>query len=205
MDLNKRQQDWEDEAPHLAAIGRSNPFIVPDGYFVELPQSIHDKITLEETGLLKATGFSVPPGYFEILSDKIEASIAVEELKDEVNADGFAVPPGYFERLTGHIQQQTLHKEAKIRRLTFSWIGYAAAACITVAIAVTLLFNNFTSIDDKLSTISDQEIENYLALYADQADTQVILENLEAEKAFDHVSNNFSDEELEQYLEDTSL
>lgn len=205
MDLHKRQQDWEDEAPHIAATGRGNPFLVPDGYFEELPQSITDRIILDEAGVSKSSGLTVPEGYFEFLPEKIEAAVAVEKLKEEVDTHGYSTPAGYFDSLSERIQQQTVRKETKVRRLIPAWAGYAAAACITLAVGAALVFNYADPIGKELSKVPDQEIENYLALYADQADTQVILENLETEKAFNHVSDNFSAEELQQYLEETPL
>ena len=205
MDLNKKQ-NWEEKAPLLAATGRSNPFLVPDGYFEELPEGIQARITLEEAGISKETGFTIPSGYFESLHEKVEASIALQELKEEMSNEGFVVPLGYFDDLNDRIQQRT-QAQAPVRTVRFvpKWINYAAAAVVTIAATFgVLMFSNSNSFESRLSEVPDQEIVNYLQMYSDQTDVQVIVENLEVKNSLG-VTDNISEQELRQYLEETSL
>lgn len=205
MDLDKKHQDWEGEAPELAKMPVSNPFMVPQGYFDDLEEAIHARIRLEALSLNKDSGFKVEDDYFELLPEKIEASIAFQELKEEMTTEGFSVPAGYFEGLQERITQR-VQPQPRVRKLYSGWMNYAAAASITLAVAFGFLMNrsapNFSA---KLSKVPEQEIVNYLQLYSDQMDSQVILENMEHNSAFSDVSEDVSAQELKYYLEDTSL
>lgn len=205
MDLDKKHQDWEGEAPELAKMPVSNPFLVPKGYFEDLEETIHARIRLESLDLNKDPGFSVEAGYFESLPEKIEAAVALQQLKEEMTTEGFTVPAGYFEGLQDRISQK-VQPQPKVRKLYSGWMNYAAAATITLAVAFGFLMNsNSRNFSAKLSKVPEQEIVNYLQLYSDQMDSQVIVENMEPNNAFSDVSEDVSAQELKYYLEDTSL
>jgi hypothetical protein len=207
MDLNKKRKDWEEEAPELAKVSRSNPFTVPGDYFEEMERGIQARVMLESLQLQKESGFIVHEDYFGSLPEKIEASLAVEELKEEMDTEGFTVPSGYFEELNARITSKVLGHEPKVRKLFPGWMSYAAAASITVLVAFGFLMNrnNTNTVPAELSAVPEQEIVSYLQLYADQMDSQVIVENLEPTGAFSGLSDDVSAQELKYYLEDTSL
>lgn len=206
MDLNEKHQGWEEEAPELAKIPRDNPFVAPEGYFEALTESVHARISMESLNLSKETGFTVTDEYFETLPEKIEASIALQKLKEEMKSEGFTVPEGYFDQLNSRISERVQQQQPKVRKLVPAWLSLAAAACVTVALGIGLLLNNGKSniISADLSQVPEQEIINYLQLYSDQMDSQVIVENIES-NAFSEVSDEVSAQELKYYLEDTSL
>ncbi len=206
MDLNKNRQEWEDEAPELAKMPAGNPFTVPQDYFAELEGAIHARLTIDSLGLDRRTGFTVQDDYFDHLPEKVEAALAVEELKQEMHTEGFTVPEGYFDTLQDRISRRVQIPEPKVRKLFPEWTRYAAAASITVLIAFGVYMKGGRStIADKLSAVPEQEIVNYLQLYSDQMDNQVIVENLESSAAFSGLSDDVSSQELRYYLEDTSL
>lgn len=203
MSLHNRNIDWEKDAPHIAAAGRENPFVVPEGYFSTMHQQLNSRIAIEEIG--KDPGFYAPEGYFDELPELVEAKIAVEALKEELSTEGFKVPEGYFETLGQKITERTVSKKRnRILSMVPKWTPYAAAACITAIIGITFFFSTTqNSIDHRISKLPDHEIESYLNLYTDQTDMRVIEENIETKDAFSVVTNNISEKELEEYIEET--
>lgn len=204
MNLHNKDINWEKDAPHIASAGRANPFLVPEGYFSTLEENLTSRIVIEEIGNDK--GLSVPHGYFEQLPGLIEAKIAVEELKEELSTEGFKVPEGYFETLGERIVQRTqTQKVIQVRKLS-AWLSYAAAACVTAIIGAAIFLNaNNNSINQRISEVPAGAIENYLNLYTDQTDMQVIEENTDSKRVFSGITNNISEKELEEYIEETTL
>ncbi len=206
MELNKANEDWEKEAPALAALGKENPFTVPDDYFTNLHVHLS---TVARFDRLKQDngGFQTPEGYFENLAEQTAALTKIGNIS-EITADrGFSVPEGYFSNLQQAINSQTVHAEKKeeksIRKLILSGVRYAAAACIAVAAGTILFFNiKSNTLESKLSGIPEDEIVNYLQVHSDTGDTPVIMDNLGASTA-SYKGTDLSDQEIEQYLETT--
>ncbi len=95
-------------------------------------------------------------------------------------------------------------KESKpiVKKLTTSWFGYAAAACITAIIAFGLYLNTGTkNVNNQLSDIPATEIVNYLQLYSDAGDAPVIMENLGDKPRLSELDATVSELEIKQYLE----
>lgn len=75
-------------------------------------------------------------------------------------APDFKVPEGYFDSFPDKIFGQTIEKETKIRRISFSkirWMGYAAS--IVLLFSVLWLTNNSSE-----SEIEAGDLENYITL-----------------------------------------
>ncbi len=208
MELNERDIDLQKEAPTLSAIGRAIPFTVPAGYFEELPVIVNSRVYIETVYLNGTGGFSVPEKYFEELPSRIESSIAFENIKAAVPAEGFTLPDAYFEGLSARINQRLeLPSESKtpVRRILTSWVGYAAAACITAMIAAGIYFNTDSyNFNKQLSELSEQEIINYLQVHSTAGDTPFIIENLNPDE-LNQVSSDVSADDLEQYINSTTL
>ncbi len=144
MNENIENNDWIIEAPALAAMGKRNPFSVPDGYFENCEEAIFSAVFLD--GLKQKTNdnnFEVPQNYFEELTERINTRIALEELPKAENA--FAVPENYFDTLQSRIADRIAatapQKEAKIIPL---WrrniVKYASAACFLLIASFVLYF-----------------------------------------------------------------
>ena len=178
MDLNRKHEDWEKEAPMLAGTDRKNPFTVPEDYFESLKSNIEASIKAEELkSLIKADGFTVPESYFEGLEAKIKDKISAKEVIDE---------------------------KPRVRKLR--WIAYAAAACISFAVGTgVLLSNRDQNLDNELHRIPDNEIVQYLQLNSDAGDTAAIIDNLGSNVDYLNPSTGASEEELEQYINSTIL
>lgn len=161
-------------------------FSVPENYFDELSGNIMSRINIEHT-LNQQTGFTVPDNYFEQLNDQIQSRIVVDEAMANTS-EALTVPTGYFDRLNKNILNQTVNQDmvknkGVVRRLYNSTIfKYATAACFVAIIGAGLFLrpsgNNThksSYLHKQLSNISDQEMENYLRLYADGNEAQHII------------------------------
>ncbi len=200
--------EWLKDAPTLAAVGKKIPFTVPSGYFEDLSDNLKSRILIESRRFENEEEFRVPHGYFEQLSSSIENRISLENIRALAPSSGFEVPDNYFSNLTERINSR-LEKPAKVntpvRTLLNSWVSYAAAACITVMIGTGLYFNSADyQFGNQLSEIPDQEIMNYLQVHSTAGDTPFIIENLNPEE-FEQIDSDVSSEELEQYINSTTL
>lgn len=204
MSLHEEDINWEKDAPHIASAGRANPFLVPSGYFSEMHEHLLARIEIMKSA--KHPGMQVPEGYFDRLPELIEAKIAVEELKEELSKEGFKVPEGYFGALSGRISERVHSEQKASTRLVPLWISYVAAACVTIAVGITLFINsNQSSINERLAEVPAVAIESYLSLYTDPTDVQLIEENMDTKKVFSGVTNHISEKELQEYIEETTL
>jgi len=208
MDLENTGTDWKDEAPLLAAMAKNDPFTVPDNYFSGLQEQIKSRCLIEDVRFNNEDEFTVPAGYFESLPSQIEGRISEVNLRGLVPADGFSVPSDYFGSLEQRILAKTAvtngSEEIIVRPLRSSWLRYAAAACITLAVGSALILNNRNnSFETQLGNLPDQEIVNYLEMHADMGDTPVIMESLSQNLNLTSIGNEISDAELEQYINTT--
>jgi hypothetical protein len=146
--------------------------------------------------------------YFEELPERIQNRIALESLNTPVLIDGFTVPEDYFSTLSGRINSRLDQKKPvnkRVRTLFSSWMSYAAAACITLLIGSVIYFNSsYYSFNKQLSSVPDQEIINYLQMHSTINDNQFIMENISAE-GLQQITTDVSSEEIEQYINNTTL
>ena len=208
MELNEQDKDWQKDAPTLAAIGNTIPFIVPSEYFEELSNKLKSRVFIESICFNNKDGFNVPPDYFEDLTSRIENRVSVENIRALAPSEGFALPEGYFADLSNRINlrlEESTTRESPVRKLFTSWVSYAAAACITAMIATGIYFNSNTyNFNEKLSEVPDQEIMNYLQVYSTAGDTPFIIETLNPDE-LEHVTPDVTAEELELYINSTTL
>lgn len=211
MSFNNINNDWQKEAPKLAAIERKNPFSIPAGYFDSLQEHLNSRLFLLELQPEKTNEFTVPGGYFDALTDQIEGRIFAEKLKEQIIGNNFTVPEDYFSTLQDRINERVAEPVKVIsmyRRMVPSWISYAAAACITIAVSAGLYFNiqnNTVNVPEKaivsdLSNVSDQEIIDYLQLNSTRADMPVLIENVGENIASPTIDPDISNEEVQSYL-----
>jgi hypothetical protein len=182
------------------------PFTVPNDYFESLEEKILFRAQMvEESGELHA-GFTIKPAYFEELEDSILARTKEFELKQQVDRDGYSVPANYFEELEANILERTVSKSKQktlIRRLIGeNGMKYAAAACVLIA-SVFLIRNSLQEQQLTLKDIPDQEIIQYLQMYGNTQDGYVLREYVNAESDFNEIGSDFSDADLEWYLNNT--
>ena len=155
-------------------------FTVPENYFNELSGNIISRINIEQA-LNQPTGFTTPDNYFEDLTARIQSRVKVEEALVG-SEETMTVPDGYFERLNKNILNKTLNQDIVkrktiVRRMFNSPIfKYATAACFLAILGGGIFFGSSTNssvkgqtsfLHDQLSDLSDQDLQNYLRLYAD--------------------------------------
>ena len=198
--------EWEKDAPTLAAMKRVNPFIVPSGYFESLSEDVNARILIESARFESAEEFNIPANYFNSLPSKIIERIAIENIQSLVPAPGFSVPEAYFTDLSERIQSKLAEQKPERKKNIFkSWISYSAAACITLVLGTAVYFNSTVyTISRDLSKIPDQEIINYLQIHSTVGDNQYIIENL-SDDGMQQVSSDVSSQEIEQYINNTTL
>lgn len=204
MDLNT--DNWQKEAPTLAAMQRKNPFIVPAGYFEELSERLISRFRISY--LNTNTEFGVPEGYFDQLEDHVNAKVFIENIRKQGGASGFTTPLNYFENLQARIAYKIADQQEpkKIRKLIPAWMNYAAAACLTFVVGSVIVFSLQHNTDTKeISSIPEQEIINYLQMHTDVGDNPVIIENLGKTADLSQINNEISAEELEYYLNNNNL
>ncbi|MBC8054532.1 MAG: hypothetical protein H7Y13_15840 [Sphingobacteriaceae bacterium] len=207
MDLNEMNESWQTNAPTLAAMEKTNPFTVPEGYFGELEEQIAGRIKITQFDNNQAL-FTTPEGYFESLTDKIVSVTNIGQLKPEQDSGVFTVPENYFtgleEKIKNRLEPLATGSDSKIKYLLSRWTSYAAAACITAIISFGIYFNstgNNNDIEAQIAQIPAEDIVDYLQLYSDAGEASAIIENLEDGSELSKLSPEISEQEIEQYLE----
>ena len=198
MELRDSDKEWQKNAPVLASMSRSNPFSVPDGYFDTLSEQLKARVLIESELYKTQKDFHIPENYFNELSHRIQDRISMENALGKEKKQDFLIPDR---------NPETLHTPASSRtgRKKSYWIGYAAAACIAMIAGSVIYFNSSQyTINRKLSDIPDQEIINYLQMHTTISDNQYIIDHLNTEE-LQQVSNDISTQELELYINNTTL
>lgn len=187
--------EWKMEASHLASLPRTTPYRVPDNYFDDLQERIHQSIFVNGLSQKENQGFSVPQNYFEDLGQQIESRIIEDQIRSLVKNDGFKTPANYFNQLNAEILNQTsaLTTKPKVVRLWSSdLMRYAAAACFIILVASGLYINERSAV--KLNRTA--ELANEQMLY--DIDESVIIEHIQESQNVSAAS----DKEIENYILD---
>lgn len=205
MDLNEMNENWQEHAPTLAAMEKTNPFSIPDGYFKEMQQQLHSRIRIRQFDDNENV-FKIPDDYFETLEDKLISISKLEGLKLNSQPETLLVPEGYFDTLEQRIKAKLEAEDlkaapTKIKRLYSNWITYAAAACITAIISFGIYFSQNNNIEAQMAKLPADEIVDYLQLYTDAGDAPMIINSIGAEVDISEIGSEVSEQEIEQYLE----
>ncbi|MGA9649648.1 hypothetical protein [Pedobacter sp.] len=203
MNENLENNDWINEAPTLAAMGRRNPFAVPTGYFDNCEEEVFSKIFLDN--LKQKTfenAFEVPQNYFEELTERIETKIALGQIIQREKS--FAVPENYFEtlqsRITSKIAAEEPKKEARIIPLwKRSFVKYASAACFVLISSFGVYFyQNNEAANIPAAQLQSADFANEQMLY--DIDESTIIDHLEAQNISNSKTTSASDTEVENYI-----
>lgn len=207
MKTKNSDQDWLKEAPKLTKISKKNPFSVPYAYFESLNDDLKTLATLESLPLKNEEDYPLPLHYFKQLPDKINDRAAIEATWNLSPETAFQVPDNYFDSLKERIKSR-IEKEKEsvvIKKRIPSWIPYSAAASILFVLGLSLYFNSSGYVFNKqLSSVPDYEIINYLQIHSTVNDNQYLIENI-TEDGLQQVSIDLSAEDIEQYINSTSL
>jgi len=203
MNENIENNDWINETPALSAMGKRNPFSVPDGYFENCDEAIFSAVFLD--GLKQKTSdnnFEVPQNYFEDLTERIQTRITLEALPKAGQA--FAVPENYFDTLQSRIAEKIAASEPKkVAKVIPLWrrniVKYASAACFVLMASFGVYFyqNGSTT---TVQQVQSAEAVNEQMLY--DIDESTIIDHLEAENTTTSniKTTSASDTEMENYI-----
>jgi hypothetical protein len=207
METMNSDKDWLKEAPSLAVISRKNPFSVPPAYFESLNENLNTLAKLENARFENEEEFKLPENYFNQLAGSIEDRLAIDTIQNLAPSEGFKVTDAYFNSLAKRINSKIEEKKAPatLKNMFPSWIRYSAAASVVFVIGIFFYFNSSSYIfNQQLSKVPDQDIINYLQFHSTVNDTQFLIDNI-TEDGLQQVSNDVSDEDIEQYLNNTTL
>ncbi|MBC7743489.1 MAG: hypothetical protein H7096_00130 [Flavobacterium sp.] len=209
MDSGNNENSWINESPLLAALDIKNPFSVPFNYFAESKDRINGLCMVENARFNLEEEFSIPVSYFEDLTAQIETRISEDNLHLLAAQHGFKVKQNYFTELESKIINRTeldkVLNKATVVSLKNNWFKYAAAAALVAIVFGSVLFfnNQNRSISSQLNKITDQDIVSYLQINSGIGDTPVIFENINLSINLSDFSSEFSDVELENYINTT--
>jgi hypothetical protein len=115
----------------------------------------------------------------------------------------FVVPEGYFDTLSNRIHHRiaTEIKTSAKSRIIPMWTRYAAAACLSCVLGITLYLNykQPTSAAINWNEIPEQEIVTYLEMNLEDTDATLIINKL-GEQRTPGLSTGASEQELETYI-----
>lgn len=213
----------------VAAIGNSNVYTVPVDYFESLSEEVLFKVQTNVNLPKTVLPLSQPSaGYFDTLAANIlskikagtvahnEVTAEMEEIAPLLNTINkkniYSVPDNYFSHLHFSAPAEKLSAQVvSFPHRTFSWLKYAVAA-VTAGIIVTgaYFFMNKESgnnqvaannITQKIATLSDKEIADYLNNETADADiTPVNFKMFNANTDIEVFLQNISTEEIKSYL-----
>lgn len=194
------EHKWEKDAPRLSTMERENPFSVPSNYFEELSEKLKSNVIIESARFEQEKEFSLTPNYFSTLESRIKSKI--EDLNKE---ERFSNASSTYNGTKHNEFDDKIVSINKSSNIFKSWISYGAAASISMILGTIVYFSIKTDdINKQLTNVSDQEIIEYLQVHTTITDNQFIIENLN-EEDLQQVSNDISIEEIEKYINNSSL
>lgn len=198
--------ELQEIAPHLGKEGIFRvPYKVPVGFFEGFAENLMNRLHVE-TAEFSESNAGQQIAEVSSLQEILEISPLLAGLK---NKNPYQVPVGFFEELKADIPKRETKlvaiKSKPAPVFTLKTVRYAVAACL-VALLGTAIFNltyhKTTDPIKDLTTVSDQDIANYLdsddihwtpGIYSSSASTDF------SESDIHDLLSGVPDEELEQY------
>ena len=191
------------------------PYSAPEGYFERFEAELQERLTIETIleKLPKETPYQIDPGYFDSFEDQLHSAIYMESLPKEMPYD---LPVGYFDEF-----EKTLHKHIGVNKPemkphrkvspVFSYMSIAASIVLILGISFWMMrMGNKPSVEQQLATISNAEIQSYIASHQAEFGNEIALENvdeslidvsaLEQEVYGNFDFNTISSEELDKFV-----
>ena len=159
----------------LADIPKNMPFVVPEGYFEQLPGLIAAKEELLAISgpvavITKNMPFVVPEAYFDQLPGAIAAKVSSASLLNSKKYGApYAAPVGYFDQLPGEVLLKAKgNRKQEIRKRFISFRGTKWAVAATLAVIVSIggymmySENRLNQAENILAIIPGSEISEYV-------------------------------------------
>lgn len=185
--------EWENEAPQLAKLKKSNPFTVPSNYFEELEERINQSVFISSLQKSEHGGFDTPSNYFETLEEQITSRVTLAQFSSKETQD-FTVPDGYFEKLQQNIIAKTNNTKKVVKLWAKPLFKYAVAACLVIASTTGWFVNK----QYQTKQLRYTELAKEQLLY--DIDESVIMEYVQENQNIKTAS--LTDSELESYILD---
>ncbi|RFS22633.1 hypothetical protein DVR12_12610 [Chitinophaga silvatica] len=194
------------------------PFVVPEGYFDSLPNTILLHIKLQEINIQP---FTVPDGYFDSLPSAIlgkvkdDATIEINEISPVLAAIPksmpYTVPSDYFSTLS--YKPVTTIVRPLYKR---SWLKWTAAASLALIVGSTILIRTQTipdhikSIENQISKFDEDDIISYLQNHIDPLENDALLAAAtapgeDASIIQDQLQDSIPPAAIENYLQQTDF
>ncbi len=194
----------------LAALPRTMPYRVPDGYFTMLPDEL-TKLFEKSNGLkingTKGMPFNVPEDYFDMLP------LAITTKMNEGQSHPMLVPEGYFESFPDTVLEKAKaanNPSGKTRPFggaVWSNLRWAAAAILVMGIGVgsyRMYYNTQPlNAEKELATLPASDINDYIKTHLDEFDADMIAGTLGSNGIETINTNNINDDEIQQFLDES--
>jgi hypothetical protein len=194
---------------------------LPLGYFNTFSTTLLEQIHTNDfiSALPQSMPYQIPNAYLENFSTELLDSIhQVEFIESLPKNIPYEVPKDYFLEFPALISRHINQVQNQLTPYTFSRkfvakLSIAATLFLFVGLAfkgltVSSKTDEIAAIQNKLSTISDQEINQYILDHQTEIESSLALETIDETKIdlqkleiemLDHSLNNISDEELLNY------
>lgn len=151
---------------------------------------------------------NIPKDYFSSLPGKIFKSI--ETIEDDIitvapllskigNDPGYKVPKNYFNNLVDDITEN-LPKVRTRRIIPARWLSIAASILVLFSCYVLFLSDDSSFQDSSIDDLAMEEVLDYYLDYPEEIEDQVLID-LDSEEFFIHDLDEFSDSEIDFYIE----
>jgi len=193
----------------LADMSRAMPFEVPVAYFESKIEEIPFYIEHVSSDIdHKEMPYQLPAGYFDALQQQMLDIVKAENFNEAMpRQTPFALPAGYFETFPAQVTALVKPKPAK-RSIVFipqSWIRYAAAAVLVVAIGLgAYQYTNHVpgSPEKQLAKVPTTSVQQYLHQNAPEAEIES--NNIAgADNSIKIATQQLDKKDIEQYLDET--
>lgn len=180
LSAGRAQRELQTLSPFLGSLPKTNPYIVPAGYFSEIADKVL-QLAIAIDPVTPAVPYSVPEGYFEGLAEKITAKAVLQQAEHKEPAPVIRLP----------------------RRRPAVWKYLAAAVTCGIIISTALYYHNrHQNFDYQLAKVSDQAIEQYLQNNTGVFDNELLYSNVNTDSTgVVNISNELSSEDIREYLE----
>lgn len=193
----------------------TSPYQLPEGYFEQFETELKEVRAVNQIleSLPKEMPYSLSSDYFEHFQEELQGALFLDKLPKQVP---FEVPTGYFEQFEKSIPAQSAVTKPEMQPLrkvspVFSFLSMAASILLFLSIGFWMMrSNNKPSVEQQLATISNTEIQAYIAAHQNEFgnelsfenvdETQIDLPSLEQEVFNNYNLNDISSEELNKFV-----
>jgi hypothetical protein len=186
-------------SPLLNTISKELPYVVPDGYFNELPESLMAGVRSHE----------------DYETSHEELSTLSPLLSSIGKQNPYSVPEGYFENFGKDVNLNSDKRLVKIVSMVDRrWFRFAAAAVVIGFIAltgITLFFNKTVSVSNaqewvekNMNKVSTDDINNFIQTADEESAQNSIVTTAPKTTDIQDLMKDVSDKDIQDFLNKTN-